>query len=60
MKKAREVLDDTTVENRRKPAPRQSNERLRRLFKQAERTTDRRKQAELKERFIREFYEGTR
>jgi hypothetical protein len=60
MRKASEVPSDTSAGNRRKPAPRQSDQRLRRLFEQAQDTTDRHKQAELKEQFIREFYESAR
>jgi hypothetical protein len=59
MKKARDVQGDTLAANRRETAPKQSNERLRRLLKQAQRTTDQRERAELKQQFIREFYVGS-
>jgi hypothetical protein len=58
MKKTRAAV----AERRGQPknASNTSDERLRRLFHQAERTTDARKRAHLKEEFIQEFYQGAR
>ena len=58
MKKERTVLDGRAPRKPRKRPPRPSDERLRRLFKQAQITTERGKRAQFKERFIEEFYEG--
>ena len=58
MKKAIAILEGAPVGSRLKLGPRQSDQRLRRRLKQAQRTTDTRKQVELKKQFVREFYEG--
>ena len=58
MKKATAIVEGSPVGSRPKIASRQSDQRMRRLLKQAQRTTDARKKAELKEQFVREFYEG--
>jgi hypothetical protein len=60
MRKARETSEAPVLRSRPKTTPRQSDERLRRLFSQAQRAADARKKAQLKEQFIREFYEGAR
>ena len=54
----REVAEAGAVRNRPKPAAGQSDDRLRRLFEEAERSADPRKKAQLKEAFIKEFYQG--
>jgi len=60
MRKSRAVLERTVPRNRRKTALNQSDERLRVLLNQAQHTADARKKAQLKEQFIKEFYEGAR
>jgi hypothetical protein len=58
MRKVREASEAGTVRSRPKTAPSRSDERLRRLFDRAGRITDPRKKAQLKEEFIKEFYQG--
>jgi hypothetical protein len=58
MKRARAVLEDKIPAVRRKVATEQSERRLRKLYDEAQRTTDARKKEKLKEDFIREFYQG--
>ena len=58
MRKVREVAEAGAVRHRSKTAVGQSDDRLRRLFEEAERSTDPRKKAQLKEAFIKEFYQG--
>jgi hypothetical protein len=58
MRKVREVVAAGAVRIRQKREASRSDERLRRLFNQAERVTDPRKKAQLKEEFIKEFYQG--
>ena len=60
MRKAREIPEEAVTPARPKAARGESDQRLRRLLKQAQRTSDARKKGELKEQFIREFYEGAR
>ena len=58
MRKVREVVETEAIRSRPKSEPSRSDERLRRLFNQAKRVTDPRKKAQLKEEFIKEFYQG--
>src|SRR5437016_1737054 len=60
MRKAREASQTTTAGPRPKSGLAQSDERLRRLLHQAQQTTDARKRSQLKEKFMKEFYEGAR
>lgn len=58
MRKVREVAEAGAVQSQPKMAVPQSDDRLRRLFAEAEHSTDPRKKAQLKEEFIKEFYQG--
>ena len=58
MKKVREIAGASAVRNRTKTVTNQSDERLRRLFEEAENSVDPRKKAQLKDEFIKEFYQG--
>jgi len=60
MRKARAVLERKLPSVASKSPAAQSDQRLRQLSSQAQRTGDARKKAKLKEQFIREFYEGAR
>ena len=59
MRRAREVVEKTVPRRRSKTRLSPSEQRLRRLLIQSQRSTDSGKKAQLKEKFIREFYEGT-
>jgi len=58
MRKARALVEDAVLPNKSKTAKSRSDARLRRLLTEAGHATDPRKKAQLKEEFIREFYEG--
>jgi hypothetical protein len=58
MKKARTVVLEDKVLRGRKTATKQSDQRLRQLYDQAQCTSDARKKAKLKQEFLRHFYQG--